>query len=253
MPTYEQGVPSWIDIGVADFATAESFYRELFGWEIPDGEESSGYYRSATLHGEIVAGMSPMQMSPGPPFWTTYVNVDSADDILDKVTDAGGQVLMPAMDVMEFGRMGILADPTGAALGLWQPNQHHGASVVNEPGAYSWSELLTDDQDAAIAFYDAVLGWAARRSEGEMPYTEFQVGGRSVAGMMARPPMMPAQVPNHWGVYFAVDDIAASVARAKELGGTAMADTIDTPAGPIAPFTDPCGAAFNLIQSAPKH
>lgn len=253
MTSYEHGVPSWIDIGVADFDTAEAFYRDLFGWEVPEGDEATGHYRSVTLGGRVVAGMSPMQMTPGPPFWTTYVNVDAVDDVVARVGAAGGQVLMPGMDVMDFGRMAILADPTGAAIGLWQPASHGGAEVTNEPGAYCWSELLTDDLEAAKAFYAAVLGWTARTSEGAMPYTEFQVGGTSVAGMMARPPMMPAEVPNHWGVYFAVADLEASLARAVELGARAMAGTIDTPAGPVAPITDPAGASLNLIQLAPRH
>ena len=253
MTSYEHGVPSWIDIGVSDFNTAAAFYSGLFGWEIPEGDEETGFYRSVTLGGQVVAGMSPMQMAPGPPFWTTYVNVDSADDVVAKVADAGGQVLMPPMDVMAFGRMAILADPTGAAIGLWQPNQHPGADVTNEPGSYCWSELLTDDLDAATAFYAAVLGWETRASDGPMPYTEFQVGGRSIAGMMARPPMMPAEVPNHWGVYFAVADLDASIARVGELGGSAFMGTIDTPAGRVAPVMDPTGASINLIQLAMEH
>lgn len=250
MTSYEHGVPSWIDIGVADFDTAAAFYTGLFGWDIPEGDEATGFYRSVTLDGKVVVGMSPMQMAPGPPFWTTYVNVDRADDVAAKVTDAGGQVLMPPMDVMDFGRMAILADPTGAAIGLWQPKSHPGAEVTNEPGTYCWSELITNDLDAASAFYAAVLGWEARTSEGDMPYTEFQVGGQSVAGMMARPPAMPAMVPNFWGVYFAVADLQASLAKALELGATAMTDVIDTPAGPVVPLADPTGAALNLIQLA---
>jgi predicted enzyme related to lactoylglutathione lyase len=253
MTSYEHGVPSWIDIGVSDFDASAAFYHDLFGWEIPEGDEATGFYRSVTLDGRIVAGMSPMQMTPGPPFWTTYVNVDRTDDVVAKVAGTGGQVLMPPMDVMDFGRMAILADPTGAAIGLWQPRSHGGAEVTNEPGSYCWSELLTDDLDAAKAFYAAVLGWEARSGEGDMPYTEFQVGGRSVAGMMARPPMMPAEVPNHWGVYFAVDDLAASLAKATELGATAMVGTIDTPAGQVAPITDPTGASLDHIQLGPRH
>ena len=47
---------------------------------------------------------------------------------------AGGQVLMPATDIGDAGRMAFVADPTGAAVGLWQANQHIGATLVNEPG-----------------------------------------------------------------------------------------------------------------------
>ncbi len=57
--------------------------------------------------------------------------------------------------------MAIFADPPGAVLGLWQPGQHTGAQVANEPGAYCWSELITTDLDGAKAFYGAVFGWDA--------------------------------------------------------------------------------------------
>lgn len=253
MTSYLHGEPSWIDIGVADFDTATAFYSGLFGWEIPEGNEEAGGYRSVTLDGRVVAGMSPMQMVPGPPFWTTYINVDSADDVVAKVSDAGGQVLMPPMDVMEFGRMAILADPTGAAIGLWQPNTHGGAEVTNKPGTFCWCELMTDDVEAASSFYSAVLGLTTRASDGPMPYVEFQVGGRSVAGMMARPPMLPAEVPNHWGVYFAVADLDAALTRVTELGGSLLTDVIDTPAGRVAPVMDPTGASINLIQLTIDH
>ena len=44
-------------------------------------------------------------------------------------------------------------------------------------------------------------------------YTEWKIGERSVGGMMTRPPQLPAEVPNYWGVYFAVADIEARLAR----------------------------------------
>lgn len=254
MTDYEHGVPSWIDIGVADFDTAADFYSSLLGWEIPEGDEAAGGYRSATLDGKVVAGMSPMQMTPGPPFWTTYVNVDSADDVTAKVGPAGGQVLMPPMDVMEFGRMAIFADPSGAAIGVWQPGTHTGAEVTNEPGSFCWSELITDDLDAVKPFYRDVFGWDADTSEGgEMDYTEWKVGGRSIGGAMPKPASMPAEVPSYWGVYFTVADIDASVAKATELGGTAFAGIIDSPAGRLAPVADPTGAMFNLIELGPRY
>ncbi len=99
---------------------------------------------------------------------------------------------------------------------VWQAGTHPGAQLVNEPGTWSWSELLTTDVEASMAFYAAVFGWTANThgdavgAAGPMAYTEWQVGGRSVAGMMAKPPMMPAEVPPHWAVYFAVADTDAA-------------------------------------------
>lgn len=135
-------------------------------------------------------------MNPqAPPAWTTYVNVDSADDVAAKVTANGGAVFVPPMDVMDVGRMAICADPTGAVFGIWQAGTNKGAQVVNETNTWCWSELLSTDTNAARAFYTAVFGWGTQ-VHGDDEYTEWQVSGRSVGGMMPKPPMMPAEIPS---------------------------------------------------------
>ena len=94
--------------------------------------------------------------------------------------------------------------------------------LVNEPGTCSWSELLTTDVEASKAFYGEVFGWAAEtHGDGPGAYTEWQVSGRSVGGMMQKPPKMPAEVPPFWAVYFAVadtDDAVEPGHRARRLG-----------------------------------
>jgi uncharacterized protein len=248
---YDDGVPSWVDMGSTDLAKSREFYAGLFGWNCPEGPPEAGGYSVCELGGRTVAGLGP-QMNPDfPPAWMTYVNVDDADATAGKVAAAGGSVLVPPMDVMDAGRMAILADPQGAVIGLWQPNQHTGAQVANEPGSYCWSELITTDVDAAKAFYGAVLGWDARDQgpAGEHPlYTEWQVAGRSVGGMMAKSPEMPADMPPNWGVYFAVADADASAARAQALGASLFMGPTDIEPGRFAVLADNVGAVFNILQ-----
>jgi predicted enzyme related to lactoylglutathione lyase len=247
--SYDHGVPSWIDIGVPDIAKAADFYGRLFGWEAPEGAPETGGYRNAVLNGHPVAGLGPQQNLDMPPYWTSYVNVDSADDVAAKVTAAGGATIVAPMDVMEFGRMAIFTDPTGAAFGVWQPGTHKGAEVVNEPGAFCWTELTTTDVDAAKAFYAQVFGWANTTSEGgPFPYTEFQVGGRSIAGCLPKGPHLPAEVPSHWAVYFVVADLDAALGTVKDLGGQILMPGMDSPAGRFAAVTDDQRGAFNIIQ-----
>jgi hypothetical protein len=194
-------------------------------------------------------------MNPGaPPQWSTYVNVDSADDTVAKVEANGGTVYMPPMDVMEAGRMAVFADPAGAVIGVWQPGQHIGAQLVNEPGTYCWSELMTDDLAAAKSFYKAVFGWDAETQGPEGPggYTEWKVDGRSVGGMMAKPDTMPPGTPSFWGVYFAVADTDASVAKAQELGATVVMPAADIEPGRFAVLADPVGAMFNILALKPE-
>jgi hypothetical protein len=97
--------------------------------------------KTATLNGKAVAGIGP-QMNPGPPYWTTYVTVNSTDDVTAEAKDSGGKVIVEPMDVMDVGRMAIFADPVGAVISTWEPKAHIGAHIVNEPNSYSWSELV---------------------------------------------------------------------------------------------------------------
>jgi uncharacterized protein len=137
----------------------------------------------------------------------------------------------------------------GAAISVWQPGQHIGAGLVDEPDTWSWNELMTTDVDASKTFYNAVFGWDAVTHEGGMmAYTEFQLAGRSIAGMMKKPPMIPAEVPPNWGVYFSVEDADATIDKIKELGGSLVMGPMDMEPGRLAVVRDPAGATFNIIK-----
>ena len=245
--SYEPGVPCWIDIGVPDEQLAADFYGGLFGWDAPPGPDETGGYRIAMVGDAAVAGIGP-QVNPGRPMWASYVSVERADDVAAAVVAAGGTVIVAPLDVMDNGLMAVFADPHGAAFSVWQPREFAGAQRVNEPGTYSWSELITTDVDASKAFYGAVFGWRFEtHGEGLTSYTEFTVGGRSVGGMMAKPPQMPAEAPPQWTVYFSVEDTDAAVERVQELGGALVVGPMDIEPGRFAVVSDPAGGIFNVI------
>ncbi len=137
------GTPSWVDVGSTDLDVTHAFYTGLFGWERQDAgpPEETGGYGFYTKGGRAVAGYGPAQ-APGV-WWTMYVRVDDAAAIADRVEANGGTTMVPPMAVMDQGTMAVFADPTGAAFSVWQPDQMNGAAVVNEPGAFSWAELMT--------------------------------------------------------------------------------------------------------------
>ncbi len=248
---YDDGVPSWVDLGSPDLAKAKVFYGGLFGWECPDGPPEAGGYSVCLLNGKTVAGLGP-QMNPDfPPVWMTYVNVDDADATVAKASAGGGTIFAPPMDVLDVGRMAILADPLGAVFGLWQPKSHMGAQVVNEPGSLCWNELITTDLDASKAFYKAVFGWDAEDQGppgGPPAYTEWKIAGRSVGGMMLKHGDMPAEMPPNWGVYFAVADTDATVAKAEQLGGAVFMGPTDIEPGRFAVLADDQGVVFNVLK-----
>jgi len=153
------------------------------------------------------------------------------------------------MDVGEAGRMAVLADPEGGAIGLWQAGEHKGAGLVNEPNTWAWSELLCDNPDKEKAFYTKVFGWSAQTNgEGPSAYTEWQVGGRSVGGMMKKPEGMPPGAPTAWGVYIAVENINDAAAKLERLGGSIFVPPTEIEPGHFATVADPVGAVFNLFQ-----
>lgn len=247
MTQYANGVPSWIDLGTPDIGRASDFYSGLFGWQIDEGPPEAGGYRLCMLRGKPVAGLGP-HMNPGPPFWATYVSVADADATAATVAANGGTVLVPPMDVMDVGRMAVFMDPNGAAFSVWQPRAHIGAVIVNEPGTLCWNELMTTDVEGSKAFYAAVFGWSGvTHGEGVGAYTELSVDGRAIAGMMERPLEMPAEMPPFWGVYFAVADTDAAVARTVELGGQVIIEPREIEPGRFAVVMDPTGAAFNVL------
>jgi uncharacterized protein len=243
------GTPSWVDLGTPDMAASKAFYGGLFGWTGHTAEqpEAGGYTLFHNADGKEVAGAGPLQNPGQPTAWTTYIAVEDADATTKAATDAGGTVLMPPMDVMDQGRMAILQDPTGAAIAVWQPRAHKGADVFNVPGALSWNELSTRDVPAATRFYTTVFGWGAKTSDGPQAYTEWQIEGRSVGGMMAMPEQIPASVPANWLVYFAVANCQATVDRAVELGGKVQMAPMTIPQGTFAVLSDPQGATFAVI------
>ena len=254
--SHAPGTPSWVDLMASDLDQAKDFYTGLFGWDLQDqfDDEGNRIYSMARVDGKAVAGMG--EIPPGvemPSVWNTYVATANLDSTVAAVEAAGGSVMMPPMQVMEAGRMAVFADPTGAAFSAWEPGQHIGSELGNVANTHSWNELMTRDLPAAQAFYSEVFGWAYEAQQ--MPTGEYQViaGGENggLGGMMTMPAEVPEMVPNHWGVYFTVDDVDASVAKVQELGGQVVMPAMDIPGvGRMSTVHDCCNAAFTMMQPA---
>ena len=251
MTSYQPGVPCWVDLSTTDLPGALAFYGRLFGWEAEDMGEQAGHYTMLRLRGLDVAAASPQtpEQAGRPPAWNIYVAVSDADASAAAIEGAGGRLLMPPMDVFTSGRMAVAMDPQGAAFSIWQARDHIGSRIVDEPGSLAWTELATRDVEGAFAFYGTVFGWGRKDTDpAGMSYTELQVEGRSVAGMMAMTDQWPAEVPPHWMPYFAVADTDATAGVAQELGGRVPVPPTDIPPGRFAVLNDPQGAFFSVIN-----
>src|SRR5450631_298767 len=259
MPTRDSapiGSPCWADLWTSDVEGSRKFYSDLFGWEAQQPSPEFGGYFMFTRNGVPTAGaMGDMGDMRADNTWKIYLNTDDIARTLAAAEAAGAQVISPAMPVADLGTQAVLIDPTSANLGAWQPGTFPGFTVLNEHGAPSWFELLTRDHAAAVAFYRSVFHWEtdAVGDSDEFRYTTMRdpSGDGELAGIMDASAFLPDGVPAHWSVYWAVDNADATVAKVKVLGGSVVADAVDTPYGRLATVADPAGAQFKLRQTKP--
>ncbi|MGQ0615596.1 MAG: VOC family protein [Acidimicrobiia bacterium] len=275
---YIPGVPCWVDTSQPDPDAALPFYRGLFGWDfvnvMPEGMEGD-YYIGRIRGGDVAAVGSIPEGTPPMAMWNTYVWVESAAETATKARDAGGAVVIEPFDVMDSGRMAVVADPEGVVICVWQAKDHKGAKVVNEHGSLNFNGLATRDPDGAKAFYGAVFDWETLALPTGAMWTlpgygdhleESSPGLREQMGQMGAPegfidvvaalnPIAEddSETPAHWSVTFAVDDADATAAKARELGGEVVAGPFDAPWIRMAVIKDPQGAHFVASQFVPEN
>ena len=116
-------------------------------------------------------------------------------------------------------------------------------------GTFYWNELRTTDPAGAAAFYAGLTGaTVAEMAMPDGPYRVLLQGEKPVGGIMAMAPGLPPGTPPHWFGYLAVDDVDASCARVRELGGTVVMEPFEVEGvGRIAILLDVAGAAIGLI------
>jgi uncharacterized protein len=159
---------------------------------------------------------------------------------------------MEPMDVMQFGRMAVAADITGAVFGVWQGREQKGVGVANAPGALTWNEHFSRDFEGAKAFYSAVFGYEyGDMSSDQFTYATLLLHGHEVGGIGAYPAGTPESMPSAWNTYFGTVDTDKSVQRVAEAGGAVVRPATDSPYGRVAVVTDDQGAAFSLISVSP--
>ncbi len=251
---HEPGAFCWAELATSDSGAAKKFYTALFDWGYEDAPAGPDMIYTTLKKGDKRAGalyaLGPEQKGV-PPHWNTYVSVASADETAKKAKELDGKVLMEPFDVMDFGRMAIVEDQQGARICLWEPKSHIGVDVINEPNSLCWAELDTTDTDSARRFYTALFGWGAKvggEAANQTEYTEWQLGGTSIGGLMKIPKEW-GQTPPNWLIYFAVSDVDAAAKKAGDLGASAIVPPHDIPgSGRFSVLQDPQGAVFAIYK-----
>ena len=236
--SYIHGTFSWSELETNDAEAAKAFYTALFQWDYRDDPVPGGMvYSMASRDGKNVAALYRGDRQPS--HWNCYVTADSTDDSAQRAAGLGASVLVEPFDVMTYGRMAVIADPTGAELCLWEPREHIGASLVNAPGSLTWNDLMTPDAGKAAEFYSGLFGWTAEEVPDGGGYRVIRNGERMNGGIMPN-----EDAPPSWMPYFGHEDVDGLIDEVPGLGGVVHSGPIELPQGKVAVLGDPQGAVF---------
>ncbi len=120
--------------------------------------------------------------------------------------------------------------------------------VYKTAGAFSWTELMTNDPKAAQEFYGKLFGWKYDVMDmGQGDYCVAKVGDTAVGGIMGMPPDAKG-MPTAWSAYVTVANADAAAEKCKSLGGKVLVGPMDVPTvGRFAVLQDPQGAVINVM------
>ncbi|MCM6777636.1 VOC family protein [Nocardia sp. CDC159] len=256
--TFKPGDPCWVELYTGDTDRAVAFYGELFGWTADRAEEFGGYITFRKDGNAVAGGMRNDGADGSPDQWTVYLAAPDAQAVADAAAEHGGRVVLPPMPVGELGSMAVLADPSGAGVGVWQPGVHTGFGAFgmvsggqwrDHVGYPSWFELHTPEYERALSFYREAFGWQDPFVISDAPefrYTTIHSESPMLGGVMDAGGFLPAGSPGGWQIYFGVEDVDAAVKTVVALGGSVDEEPVDTPYGRMAAVVDPGGVRFRL-------
>jgi predicted enzyme related to lactoylglutathione lyase len=109
-------------------ARAKKFYQDVFGWQIfmaPDMDynmvttvETDQQTMTPKTPGAINGGLTRKDPTGTHP--VIVIDVPDVDFHLKQIEGAGGKVIMPKIDIGDFGSYARVADTEGNTIGIWQ-------------------------------------------------------------------------------------------------------------------------------------
>jgi uncharacterized protein len=253
--TNPHGTPIWYELMTSDPDAAQAFYTHVIGWsagQFPGAPEGAPDYRIFSApDGEGVGGMMKPPEGGPPPGWFGYIGVEDVDASVARIESAGGSVHMPPTDIDGVGRLAMVADPQGVVFYVMKGSSPEGSTAFKRmaPGHGEWNELVTSDDQAALAFYGEQFGWT---KDGAMPmgemgdYSFLGHDGGMIGAVMKAP---PGQAPG-WNYFFRVGDIDEAKQRIEDAGGSIDQGPMEVPGGDFVIYAaDPQGAKFGVVGS----
>lgn len=251
---HKAGSFCWMELATTDPGAAKQFYSNLFGWTYFDNpmgpDEVYTTFQLTGLPTGAAYKIGP-SMQGVPTSWTIYIAVADADGTVAKVAGLGGTVINGPFDVMTYGRMAIIQDPTGATFSIWEPIERQGIGISSEENAFCWADLITTDAAKAKPFYEQLFGWKLSAAKNDPSgYLHIQNGDGQQDMIGGVPPQGPQHgARSHWLLYFQTSDCDGKTQKAEQHGARVYAPPMSIPgAGRISVMADPQGAVFALFE-----
>ena len=245
----------WYEDLAKDPKAAIDFYSDVVGWKTQPFKEAGNDYvmwvgSQGPLGGVMKLPDEAARMGT-PPHWMAHIQVENVDATAELAKKLGGKVHKEPTDIPTVGRFAVIADPQGAFVSIFTPNEAMDPHDPSKAGEFCWNELVTSDSQAGFSFYSKLFGWKKVREMdmGAMgTYRTFGIGDKEIGGMMNVP--KGASMPPTWLYYTETSDLDAALARAKKRGATVLSGPMEVPGGRVVQLKDPQGAAFALHQAA---
>jgi uncharacterized protein len=247
------------DIAVPDHEREVRFYSRVLG----TGENP--LWRDDLMNnlGMPIIGLGARTAELGhlPLQWMPHIQVADVAASVARALGLGGAELMHARDDAGASLWAVLLDHNGAAFGIIPvvaaeaippiDGASHGAAA--RVGRIFWIDLTVSDAAATRDFYRQVVGWSVQDVEmkdaGE-PYADYNMlgaDGKPAAGV-CHGRGMNLDLPPVWLVYLPVGDLAESLRRVREEGGTIIRETRGPDGESVyAVVQDPVGAYLALV------
>lgn len=125
-----------VELNSTNVPRAKAFYQKLFAWKLKDMPMDEGFTYTTISVGKGTGGGMMKQLMPNTEsMWMPYVLVDDIEAATARAKKLGAKIYKGVTEVMGMGRLSIFEDPTGAVLGLWEPNKRSASKPSRRPAA----------------------------------------------------------------------------------------------------------------------
>lgn len=111
------------EIPAEDVQRAVQFYSRLFGWEMEEASGYPDYYMFDSSGGQELQGGAVQKRQPGMESPVNYISVESVSQMVGRIRELGGEILMDKSPVPGMGWIAIFHDTEGNTFGLWEDDQ----------------------------------------------------------------------------------------------------------------------------------